>query len=465
MTTYDYDLFVIGAGSGGVRAARLTALGGKRVAIAEEFRVGGTCVIRGCVPKKFMVMASEVSHALEIAEGYGWSFDNAKFDWPTFLQAKDVEIARLSGIYAANLGKAGVDLVHGRAVLTDAHTVQILKKDGTPDRSITAERILVATGGRPWMPEGLEGIEHAITSEEAFHLPELPKRILIAGGGYIAVEFAGIFAGLGVETTLIYRGPNILRGFDDDVRAHLAGEIEKRGIKVILGCQHTSLEKTATGIVNHLENGMTIETDVVMFATGRVPHVKGLGLDKAGVKIDDNGAICVDEYSKTTADNIWAIGDVTDRMNLTPVAIREAVAFHETVYKDNPQHFDYEAVATAVFSQPPVGVVGLSESEARHSCPGEVDVYLTRFRPMKYAFTGSDERVLMKLVVDAQSQKVVGVHIVGPEAPEMIQLAAIAVKASLTKAQWDATCAVHPTMAEELVTLKEKQQPGNMSAG
>lgn len=465
MTAYDYDLFVIGAGSGGVRAARLTALGGKRVAIAEEFRVGGTCVIRGCVPKKFMVMASEVSHALEIAEGYGWSFDNARFDWPTFLQAKDVEIARLSGIYAANLGKAGVDLVHGRAVLTDAHTVQILNKEGAPDRSITAERILIATGGRPWMPEELEGIEHAITSEEAFHLPELPKRILIAGGGYIAVEFAGIFAGLGVETTLIYRGPNILRGFDDDVRAHLAGEIEKRGIKVILGCQHKSLEKTDSGIVNHLENGMTIETDVVMFATGRVPHVKGLGLDKAGVKIDDNGAICVDEYSKTTADNIWAIGDVTDRMNLTPVAIREAVAFHETVYKDNPQHFDYEAVATAVFSQPPVGTVGLTESEARHSCPGEVDVYLTRFRPMKYAFTGSDERVLMKLVVDAQSQKVVGVHIVGPEAPEMIQLAAIAVKAGLTKAQWDATCAVHPTMAEELVTLKEKQQPGNMSAG
>ena len=465
MTTYDYDLFVIGAGSGGVRAARLTALGGKRVAIAEEFRVGGTCVIRGCVPKKFMVMASEISHALEIAEGYGWSFDNASFDWPTFLQAKDVEIARLSGIYAANLGKAGVDLVHGRAVLTDAHTVQILNKDGTPDRAITAERILVATGGRPWMPEGLEGIEHAITSEEAFHLPTLPKRILIAGGGYIAVEFAGIFAGLGVETTLIYRGPNILRGFDDDVRAHLAGEIEKRGIKVILGCQHKSLEKTDTGIINHLENGMQIETDVVMFATGRVPHVKDLGLEKAGVKIDDNGAICVDEFSKTSAENIWAIGDVTDRMNLTPVAIREAVAFHETVYKDNPQHFDYEAVATAVFSQPPVGVVGLSESEARHSCPGEVDVYLTRFRPMKYAFTGSDERVLMKLVVDAQSQKVVGVHIVGPEAPEMIQLAAIAVKAGLTKAQWDATCAVHPTMAEELVTLKEKQQPGHMSAG
>ncbi len=464
MTTYDYDLFVIGAGSGGVRAARLTALGGKRVAIAEEFRVGGTCVIRGCVPKKFMVMASDFSHQFHTAEGYGWTID-ARFDWPKFLQVKDVEIARLSGIYVANLGKAGVDLVHGRAVLKDAHTVEVTHRDGGESQTITAEKILIATGGRPWMPADLAGIEHAITSEEAFHLPELPQRILIAGGGYIAVEFAGIFAGLGVETTLIYRGPNILRGFDDDVRAHLAGEIEKRGIKVILGCQHASIEKTATGLVNRLENGMEIETDVVMFATGRVPHVKDLGLEAAGVQLNDKGAIQVDTLSRTTAENIWAIGDVTDRMNLTPVAIREAVAFHETVYRNNPQHFDYEGVATAVFSQPPVGTVGLSENEARHSCPGAVDVYVSRFRPMKYAFTGSDERMLMKLVVDGESQKVVGVHIVGPEAPEMIQLAAIAVKAGLTKAQWDATCAVHPTMAEELVTLKDKQQPGNMSAG
>ena len=458
--TYDYDLFVIGAGSGGVRAARLTALGGKRVAIAEEFRVGGTCVVRGCVPKKFMVMASDFAHQFKIAKGYGWSVD-ATFDWPGFLQAKDVEIARLSGIYAANLGKAGVDLIHGRAVLKDAHTVEIVGKD----QVVTAEKILIATGGRPWVPDNLPGIEHAITSEEAFHLPEFPKRILIAGGGYIAVEFAGIFAGLGVETTLIYRGPNILRGFDDDVRAHLAGEIEKRGIKVILGCQHEAIEKAETGLLNRLENGMSLETDVVMFATGRVPYVKGLGLETAGVELTGQGAIKVDTLSKTTADNIWAIGDVTDRMNLTPVAIREAVAFHETVYRDNPQHFDYAAVATAVFSQPPVGVVGLSESEARHSCPGEVDVYVTRFRPMKYAFTGSDERMLMKLVVDATSQKVVGVHVVGPDAPEIIQMAAIAVKAGLTKAQWDATCAVHPTVAEELVTLREKQQPGHMSAG
>ena len=461
MADYDYDLFVIGAGSGGVRAARLTALDGKKVAVAEEYRVGGTCVIRGCVPKKFMVMASEVSHALEIAEGYGWSFADASLDWPTFLEAKNVEIARLSGIYAANLGKAGVELVHGRAVLKDAHTVEIVGKH----RTITAEKVLIATGGRPWKPDELPGIEHAITSEEAFHLPELPKRILIAGGGYIAVEFAGIFAGLGVETTLIYRGPNILRGFDDDVRAHLAGEIEKRGVKVVLGCQHKSIEKTAAGLVNHLENGMTLETDVVMFATGRIPYVKDLGLETAGVALNESGAIKVDGFSRTTADNIWAIGDVTDRMNLTPVAIREAVAFHQTVYRDSPQHFDYEAVATAVFSQPPVGVVGLTEAEARRSCSKGVDVYVTRFRPMKYAFTGSDERVLMKLVVDADSQRVVGVHIVGPDSPEMIQLAAIAVKAGLTKAQWDATCAVHPTMAEELVTLKEKQTPANMAAG
>ena len=461
--TYDYDLFVIGAGSGGVRAARLTALGGKRVAIAEEFRVGGTCVIQGCVPKKFMVMASDFAHQFETAEGYGWDV-KASFDWPKFLQAKDVEIARLSGIYAANLGKAGVDLVNGRAVFKDAHTVVVTHRDGGESKTYTAEKILIATGGRPWLPETLEGIEHAISSEEAFHLPELPKRIMIAGGGYIAVEFAGIFAGLGVETTLIYRGPNILRGFDDDVRAHLAGEIEKRGVKVILGCQHASIEKTETGLVSKLENGMVMEHDVIMFATGRVPYVKGLGLEAAGVALNDKGAIQVDALSKTTADNIWAIGDVTDRMNLTPVAIREAVAFHETVYKNNPQHFDYEAVATAVFSQPPVGVVGLSEHEARHTCSGGVDVYATRFRPMKYAFTGSDERVLMKLVVDTASQKVVGVHIVGPEAPEMIQLAAIAVKAGLTKAQWDATCAVHPTMAEELVTLKEKQSQ-NTSAG
>ncbi|MFN3814991.1 glutathione-disulfide reductase [Brevundimonas sp.] len=457
--TYDYDLFVIGAGSGGVRAARLTALGGKRVGIAEEYRYGGTCVVRGCVPKKFMVYASEFSHIFETARGYGWTVDNPTFDWPTFLEAKDVEIARLSGIYAANLGKAGVDTFHARAVLKDAHTIDMGDKG-----VVTAEKILIATGGRPWVPEDLPGVEHVITSEEAFHLPELPRSIIIAGGGYIAVEFAGIFAGLGVETTLVYRGPNILRGFDDDVRAHLAGEIEKRGIKVVLGCQHESIEKTDAGLVSHLGNGMTLETEQIMFATGRIPHVKGLGLDTAGVELTEHGAIKVDGHSKTTADNIWAIGDVTDRMNLTPVAIREAVAFHETVFRNNPQAFDYEAVPTAVFSQPPVGVVGLTESEARKAC-GEIDVYLTRFRPMKTAFYGDDERTLMKLVVQASDGRVVGCHIVGPDAPEMIQLAGIAVKAGLTKAQWDATCAVHPSAAEELVTMRDKQTPQSMSAG
>ncbi len=454
MSTYDYDLFVIGAGSGGVRAARLAALGGQRVAVAEEFRVGGTCVVRGCVPKKFMVYASEMSAAFKIAEGYGWSFpQKPTFDWTTFITAKDVEIARLSGIYVANLGKAGADLIHGRAVIRDAHTIEIPEKEMT----VTAEKILIATGGRPWKPSEAElpGIQHAITSEEAFHLDALPKRVLVAGGGYIAVEFAGIFAGMGSEVTLLYRGPNILRGFDDDVRAHLAGELEKKGVRVILAAQHTAIEKTATGLLNTLDNGIECETDVVMFATGRIPYVAGLGLENAGVKLNAKGAIEVDEFSKTSADNIWAVGDVTDRINLTPVAIREAVAFNETVFNNNPTSFDHDLVPSAVFSQPPVGVVGLSESEARKSV-GKVDIYLTRFRPMKYAFTGSDERMLMKLVVCQATDQILGVHIVGPDAPEMIQLAAISVKAGITKKQWDKTCALHPTAAEELVTLRDR---------
>lgn len=462
MPTYDYDLFVIGAGSGGVRAARLAALEGKRVAVAEEYRVGGTCVIRGCVPKKFMVYASEFAHEFKIAEGYGWTVGEASFDWPKFIESKDVEIARLSGIYAANLAKAGADLVHGRAVLKDAHTVEVTK-EGLDNRTITADQILIATGGRPWVPADLPGIEHAITSEEAFHLPELPKRILIAGGGYIAVEFAGIFAGLGVETTLIYRGPNILRGFDDDVRAHLADQIQKRGIKVILGCEHEAIEQGETGLINKLKNGMELETDVVMFATGRTPYVAELGLETAGVELNEQGAIKVDEYSRTTADNIWAVGDVTDRFNLTPVAIREAVAFVETAFKNNPSKMDYADIPTAVFSQPPVGVVGLSEHDARQKY-GKVDVYMTRFRSMRYAFAGGEERMLMKLIVRADNNVVVGVHIVGPDGPEMIQLAGIAVKAGLTKAQWDATCALHPTAAEELVTLREKYQDPTLQA-
>jgi glutathione reductase (NADPH) len=455
---YDYDLFVIGAGSGGVRAARLAAMTGAKVAVAEEHRVGGTCVIRGCVPKKFMVYASEFSSHFKTAQGFGWTIDGASFDWKTFITAKDIEIARLSGIYVTNLQKAGADLVHARAVLRDAHTVEILGKDQT----VSADKILIATGGRPVKPD-VPGAEHAITSEEAFHLESLPKSILIVGGGYIAVEFAGIFAGLGSEVTLLYRGPNILRGFDEDVRVHLAAEMERRGIKIVLACEHTKIEKTDAGLVSHFSNGIEVTTEQVMFATGRVPYVKDLGLETAGVELTEGGAIKVDEFSKTTADNIWAVGDVTDRINLTPVAIREGAAFADTVFRNTPTSFDHEHVATAVFSQPPIGTVGLTEAEARHQY-GKVDIYRAIFRPMKMTFYGGEERCLMKLVVAADSQQVVGVHMVGPDAPEIIQMAAIAVKMGITKAQWDATCAVHPTAAEEFVTMREKYLPPELGA-
>ena len=458
MGKYDYDLFVIGAGSGGVRAGRLAALSGAKVGLAEEHRVGGTCVIRGCVPKKFMVYASEFSNQAAVAEGYGWSASQATFDWKRFLEAKDREIARLSGIYVTNLSNAGAEIVHAKARLADAHTVELEGK-GT----VTADKILIATGGRPWKPDDFPGAEHIITSEEAFHLPELPKRVLVAGGGYIAVEFAGIFAGLGVDTTLVYRGPNILRGFDDDVRTHVAEEMKKRGVKIVLGAQHAAIEKTATGYLNRMTSGGDIETDLVMFATGRRPYVEGLGLEAAGVRLNEAGAIAVDKFSKTSVDNIWAVGDVTDRINLTPVAIREGAAFAQTEFYGNPTTFDHDMVASAVFSQPPVGAVGLSEAEARH-LHGKVDIYLSRFRPMKTTFYGGDERCLIKLVVDAASQRILGCHVVGPDSPEIIQMAAVALKMGVTKPQWDATCAVHPTLAEELVTMRDKYVPQGAAA-
>lgn len=458
MAKYDYDLFVIGAGSGGVRAARLAAMTGAKVAVAEEYRVGGTCVVRGCVPKKFMVYASEVSQQVKTARGFGWTVAEPTFDWPTFLQAKDIEIARLSGIYVTNLQKAGADLVHGRAILKDAHTIEI---QGEHAQTVTADKILIATGGRPTFPADLPGVEHAISSDEAFHLDKLPESILIVGGGYIAVEFAGIYAGLGSEVTLLYRGANILRGFDDDIRSHLAHEMERRGIKVVLGCQHESLTKTDAGIVSTLNNGMTFTTEQVMFATGREPHVKGLGLETAGVELNERGAVKVDKWSKTNVDNIWAVGDVTDRINLTPVAIREGAAFAETEFRDNPTTFDHEHVATAVFSQPPIGTVGMGEAEARRAY-GPIDVYRAVFRPMKVTFYGGEERSLMKLLVRQDTQQVVGVHVVGPDSPEMIQMAAIAVKMGVTKQQWDSTCAVHPTAAEELVTMREKYMPAEL---
>ena len=460
MAAYDYDLFVIGAGSGGVRAARMAALSGARVAIAEEDRVGGTCVIRGCIPKKFMVYASEFSQSFKTAEGFGWSHGETHFDWNAFRDANDIEIARLSGVYVTNLQNAGADLVHARARFTDAHTVAL---EGKPE-PVSAEKILIATGAWPTLPKGLPGAEHAITSNEAFHLPELPKRILIVGGGYIAVEFAGIFNGLGVDTTLIYRGANILRGFDNDVRAHLASEIERRGIKVILGCEHNALEKTADGVVSHLSHGQAPETDVVMFATGRAPYTAALGLEAAGVALNDRGAVVVDDFSRTNVENIWAVGDVTDRINLTPVAIREGAAFAETEFHARPTRFDHQTVASAVFSQPPVGAVGLSEADARHG-GRKIDIYRSVFRPMKATFYGGEERMLMKLVVEAQSGRILGCHIVGSDAPEMIQMAAIAIKLGITKRQWDETCAVHPTAAEELVTMREPYAPPGLAMG
>ena len=463
MPEYDYDLFVIGAGSGGVRAARLAAMTGARVGVAEEYRVGGTCVIRGCVPKKLMVYASEFAREFETAKGYGWSgLEHARFDWSEFLINKDMEIARLSGIYTSNLNKAGADLFQAKARFLGPHALELVDAKGGVS-SVTAAKVLIATGGRPRLPK-IEGVEHAISSNEAFHLPELPDSIVVVGGGYIAVEFACIFHSLGVKTTLVYRGANLLRGFDEDVRAHVADEFHKRGLRVALACEHVSIEKRPDGtLVSHLNTGLSIASQQVMFATGREPYVEGLGLDAAGVELNEKGAIRVDDYSRTSAPHIWAVGDVTDRVNLTPVAIREAAAFAETEFHGRPTRFDHRDIPTAVFSQPTVGVVGMTEAEARHKL-GQVDIYLTRFRPMRTAFMGDEARMLMKLVVEAPSGRVVGVHIVGPDAAEMIQLAAVAVKAGLTKAQWDETCALHPTAAEELVTLREKYVPNELQA-
>ncbi len=448
MAAYDYDLFVLGAGSGGVRAARLAAQAGARVVVAEADRVGGTCVIRGCIPKKFMVYASAFAADFDAARGYGWEIGETRFDWQAFCDARDREVARLSGLYVANLGNAGADILHGRAELLSAHEIGVPSKGLT----VTADKILIATGGAPWRPD-IPGIDHAIVSDQVFHLPRLPRRMTIVGGGYIAVEFAGVFNGLGVDTTLVYRGANILRGFDDDIRAHLAEEMERRCVKVVLGEEPVSLEKDGDTIRTTLSGGRVEEAEVVLFATGRRPAAAGLGLERAGVRLAPSGAVEVDAYSRTSAANIFAIGDVTDRINLTPVAIREAHAFVDTAFLDKPARFDHDTVPCAVFSQPNVGSVGLSEAEARHG-GRPVDIYRSAFRPMKGTLYGGAERAMLKLVVDRASQKVVGCHMVGPDAPEIIQMAAIPIKMGVTKAQWDEACAVHPTTAEEFVTLR-----------
>lgn len=457
---YDFDLFTIGAGSGGVRASRLAAMTGARVAVAEEYRAGGTCVVRGCVPKKYMVYASEFGRSLEHMKGYGWNVSGVSYDHKDFMDRMHREIDRLSGIYARNLKNAGAELISERAELVDAHTLRLT----TSGRTVTAEKILIATGGTPVMPRDIEGWDLAISSNEVFQLQQLPKHIVIVGGGYIAVEFAGIMSGLGVKTCLVYRGDTVLRGFDEDVRTHIHEELKRKGVSVITKASPTRIAKTDAGLVVHLSNGEHVDCDSVMMAIGRDPAVQGLGLENAGVELNERGAIKVDEYSRTNVSNIWAVGDVTDRIALTPVAIREAQAFAYTEFMGQPTTFDHDNVPHAVFAQPPAGVVGLSEAEARRRF-GKVDIYKAKFRPMKDMLTGDEERVLMKIVVRAEDEVVVGVHIVGPEAAEMIQMVAIAVKMGATKPDFDRTCALHPSIAEELVTMREKWVAPDLKPG
>jgi glutathione reductase (NADPH) len=449
MAEFDVDLFVIGGGSGGVRAARIAAGHGARVMVAEEYRMGGTCVIRGCVPKKLFVMGSHVQQEIEDAAGFGWTIPQASFDWPTLIANKDKEIARLEAAYTTNVEKSGAEVVKSRAVIEGPHALRLA--DG---KAVTARYILIATGGAPNHGAMIPGIEHVISSNEAFHLKALPKRILIQGGGYIALEFACIFEGFGSDVTVVYRGDNILRGFDDDVRTHVRSEMEKRRITILTGSTVTKVDKHGEGFTSHLSNGSSIASEQVMFAIGRHPNVANLGLEKAGIAINPhNGGIAVDGWSKTSVPNIYAIGDVTHRFNLTPVAIREGHAFADTVFGKRPVQVDHATIPTAVFSQPEVGTVGLTEAEARAQL-NHVDIYKTTFRPIKATMSGRDTRVLMKLVVDGLTDRVLGCHIVGDSAAEITQAVAIAIKMKATKADFDATVALHPTAAEELVTMR-----------
>jgi glutathione reductase (NADPH) len=447
MADRDFDLFTIGAGSGGVRASRISAAMGARVGIAEERDLGGTCVNVGCIPKKLFAYAAHFSEDFVDASGFGWTVGEVRFDWSRLIENKDREIARLNGVYATLLDDVGVTRIEGRARIVDSHTVEV------GGRRWTADNLLVATGGWPSMPQ-IAGVEHAISSNEAFHLERLPARALIVGGGYIAVEFAGIFHGLGVDVVQLYRGPLFLRGFDDDVRTTLAEEMRGKGIDLRFDANIAKIEKRSAGLIATLEGGSVHETDLILYATGRHPLTADLGLEDAGVELDALGAIVVDEFSRTCVPNIWAIGDVTDRINLTPVAIAEAMALAKTLFGDVPTRSDHEDVPSAVFSQPQIGTVGLSETDARTRY-GEVDIYRSRFRALKHTLSGREERTLMKLVVDRASDRVVGCHMVGPEAGEIIQGIAIAVKCGATKAQFDATIGIHPTSAEEFVTMRE----------
>jgi len=448
MANYDYDLITIGAGSGGVRASRMSSGMGAKVAVVEELRTGGTCVMRGCVPKKLLIYGAHFAEDFEDSRGFGWTPGDNTFNWPALIAAKDRELDRLEGVYHNILKNAGVEEIDGTGKLIDSHTVDVNGK------TYTAETILIATGGWPSMPQ-IPGIEHVITSNEALDLPELPKKIVIVGGGFIAVEFAGIFNALGAEVHEIIRADHLLRGFDQSVRISLREEMTKKGITIHSGVNVTSIDKTGDGYRVNLDAEDPLDVDLVMYATGRAPNTKGIGLENVGVELDRKGAIVVDDYSKTSINNIYAIGDVTDRMNLTPVALAEGMAFAKTLYDNTPVSMAYDNIPSAVFSQPPIGTVGLTEDQAR--AKGDVDIYLSGFRAMKHTLSGRDERSLMKIIVDRETDVVLGCHMMGVDAPEIIQGIAIAMKCGATKAQFDATVGIHPTAAEEFVTMREKQ--------
>lgn len=460
MSKFDYDLFVIGAGSGGVRAARIAAGYGAKVAVAEEYRVGGTCVIRGCVPKKLLVYASRFADDFEDAPGFGWTVGETSFDWAALIAAKDKELSRLEAAYRANLDRSGVEIIAERATVEGPNAVKL----SGSGKTVTAGKILIATGGTPWMGEEIPGREHVITSNEALELPALPKSIIVAGGGYIAVEFAGIFANLGVDTTLVYRGDKILRGFDEDLRDRLTEAYLKRGINIVTGHIFDRIDKTGTGLAGHLTSGQTLEAEKIMFAIGRTPNTRGLGLQQAGVELGWNGHVVVDEYSKSSVDSIFAVGDVTGRTALTPVAIREGHAFADTEFGGKPRMIEHTFIPTAVFSTPELASIGLPEHEAQERCT-RLDVYKASFRPMRATLSGRDERAFMKLLVDGDSGKVIGCHVLGEGAAEIVQMATVAIRLGATKADFDATMALHPTMAEELVTMREKWIAPTEAAG
>ncbi len=455
MTRYDYDLFVIGGGSGGVRASRMAALAGARVALAEEWRMGGTCVIRGCIPKKLLVYASQFSENVKDAAGYGWDFGQASFDWPTLIANKDREIARLEGLYTTNVEKAGVTIFQDRAVFEDPHTLLLLNAG----RRVTAEKILIATGNHPTREMGtshvIPGGNLCITSDEAFHLKELPRRILIAGGGYIALEFAHIFHGLGSHVSLVYRGDKVLRGFDDDMRDALHESMSQRGLEVLLGCEFTKVEKRGASLHAETSTGAVIECDQIMLAIGRMPNTMALHVQKAGVELGRRGEVKVDDYSRTSAPHIYAIGDVTDRIQLTPVAIHEAMCFVQTAFHDNPTRPDHRHVPSAVFTTPELAAVGLTEARAL-AMGHAIDVYKSTFKPLLHTLGGRPVRTHMKLIVDSRTDKVLGCHIFGDHASEIIQVVAVCLKMGATKSDFDGTMALHPTAAEELVTMRAK---------